>query len=1084
MPKIYSKGIKVKDGNGVWHDLPNVVSEESMRAAEDARASSAAAERFASEAEAAAEYASQWPAYEAMEAAQEAAASSEQAAASAADAVRALAVVEGQFPEGIATAVTEWLDDNVDPTGSAVTVDSSLLIEGSAADAKETGDNIRYNTHKVWGYDHAGDDSTVGAVTWSWDNGVLTYSGTSTGTSYYYYYENASALPLGIEAGGKYRIRYDTTDKRVCLMIQIYLDGATTTSGSAAYYFEDDGILVVPENATGMKIMSRVTGAGFSVDGAVRQFDVLSADANDRDLFSDPEYKSDCHGVREIKVRWHQGYASQYTNGYLVPASSVANYEKYVSSDLVRIPEEGLYLYFDAIFPMVVRYWKIDANKKIVPATDYVYYYSSESGYQNSTNAHPRYLPYAEGVYANFYVQGASATDASDVESQVHVFCGKITESGGRLPNLSCCAVAGKYASGVKENQKLYFYPYYGSKTPEAGSGSINTTDFRAKYYVACLRLRDVSKIAVAPPYSAVARIYRIDNDQREISVEDEIFPIIAGSSGYPNRYEDLAGQSVIDLTPYDFDGFVLLGIAMEPQERQMVSGTTKYLWSYIASNGMLARYDDVMNHVFVEWKPGVSVTYDAGAPATAKTNIQTVLDNVYATDMQASPPEGGYGNWSYNTEGAMGPFGAKGEVHGWWYNGINIGNVPHMHVTPKSFITASKNHHSRVYIARAAGTQYSINENMYGSVCSATAGFVCGAPMGYETSLIASGLIPDFECRELSTIDDVRPGDFVAAVGDLDPDAGGNFGHVNFVTEVVTVNGETFCVNVFEGAMPWLGFRTYVNLEAYDGYTVIDPETAAGRELLEYFSSRYLEDKAKVVLARLPSRKYKSLRNAYGPYDTQDYDVTEIMCDRGTDAVYGIGEYMTLFVTDGTTEIELYKDGTFVGAVDLTEYPVDTYTDGKVYTVTGMIESAGYYEIYAGDPSVRKESFFVPTEKYYNVVYDTANNKVKISFDPNEEDDEVVCIAVYYEHSEVIDGETVTTSYPRPYFDYDADTVDGSGHANYEVPMTITLWDEKEYSANGKRVMIIRKTPYGTYVCHWFSAVTKRQRAGHPFAK
>ena len=42
----------------------------------------------------------------------------------------------------ISTDVTSWLNTNVNPVGSAVTVDESLSISGSAADAKKTGDEI------------------------------------------------------------------------------------------------------------------------------------------------------------------------------------------------------------------------------------------------------------------------------------------------------------------------------------------------------------------------------------------------------------------------------------------------------------------------------------------------------------------------------------------------------------------------------------------------------------------------------------------------------------------------------------------------------------------------------------------------------------------------------------------------------------------------------------------------------------------------------------------------------------------------------------------------------------------------------
>lgn len=42
----------------------------------------------------------------------------------------------------IQPAVTQWLEDNVNPVGSAVTIDSTLTVQGSAADAKVVGDKF------------------------------------------------------------------------------------------------------------------------------------------------------------------------------------------------------------------------------------------------------------------------------------------------------------------------------------------------------------------------------------------------------------------------------------------------------------------------------------------------------------------------------------------------------------------------------------------------------------------------------------------------------------------------------------------------------------------------------------------------------------------------------------------------------------------------------------------------------------------------------------------------------------------------------------------------------------------------------
>lgn len=76
----------------------------------------------------------------------------------------------GGDPEAIASAVTDWLEENVDPVGSAVVVDSTLSIEGAAADAKATGDAIAAKTTEL--------------VATLDDDGVLTVEGMSLVSDY------------------------------------------------------------------------------------------------------------------------------------------------------------------------------------------------------------------------------------------------------------------------------------------------------------------------------------------------------------------------------------------------------------------------------------------------------------------------------------------------------------------------------------------------------------------------------------------------------------------------------------------------------------------------------------------------------------------------------------------------------------------------------------------------------------------------------------------------------------------------------------------------------------------------------------
>lgn len=57
-------------------------------------------------------------------------------------------VVSEQLPplvaENVPDNVTDWLDENVDPVGSAIIVDKTLTIDGAAADAKVVGNKIEY----------------------------------------------------------------------------------------------------------------------------------------------------------------------------------------------------------------------------------------------------------------------------------------------------------------------------------------------------------------------------------------------------------------------------------------------------------------------------------------------------------------------------------------------------------------------------------------------------------------------------------------------------------------------------------------------------------------------------------------------------------------------------------------------------------------------------------------------------------------------------------------------------------------------------------------------------------------------------
>ena len=101
-------------------------------------------------------------------ASQAAAAASETAAETAAERTQELYTKIGGT---VAPQVTEWLEDNVTPVGSAVVVDSSLSITGAAADAKVTGDGINrainnFSNYVTW-------DWRVSAEEFTWEQGAV-----------------------------------------------------------------------------------------------------------------------------------------------------------------------------------------------------------------------------------------------------------------------------------------------------------------------------------------------------------------------------------------------------------------------------------------------------------------------------------------------------------------------------------------------------------------------------------------------------------------------------------------------------------------------------------------------------------------------------------------------------------------------------------------------------------------------------------------------------------------------------------------------------------------------------------------------
>lgn len=189
--------------------------------------------------------------------------------------------------------VTEWLNENVNPVGSAVVVDSSLSISGAAADAKVTGDQISGVTTSLSDYTIISEQSVNskmamsgsannGNITWTRTDSAkneITINGTSTSASVI----NINALgatntrPLIFGAANETvysKIVFNTTDStsNIKLSILVYKSGGEYTS--YLLDFNNNTALVRTDKTTTAVLCRYQLIAGGSVSSDVVSFNI------------------------------------------------------------------------------------------------------------------------------------------------------------------------------------------------------------------------------------------------------------------------------------------------------------------------------------------------------------------------------------------------------------------------------------------------------------------------------------------------------------------------------------------------------------------------------------------------------------------------------------------------------------------------------------------------------------------------------------------------------------------------------------------------------------------------------------------
>lgn len=143
----------------------------------------------------------------------------------------------------------------LDDTYTVPQIDDTLAVAGKAADAKAAGDQITELKNDM---DYFGDinliplrtaNVTTVGVSFAWNRYTVTVTGKASSGSYYNLYENRTALPKGMVAGGTYHIRYDSEN----LVLRVYaVDGSN--NATQIYSAVRGGSFTIPAGTVGIMV--------------------------------------------------------------------------------------------------------------------------------------------------------------------------------------------------------------------------------------------------------------------------------------------------------------------------------------------------------------------------------------------------------------------------------------------------------------------------------------------------------------------------------------------------------------------------------------------------------------------------------------------------------------------------------------------------------------------------------------------------------------------------------------------------------------------------------------------------------------
>lgn len=577
----------------------------------------------------------------------------------------------------------------------------------------------------------------------------------------------------------------------------------------------------------------------------------------------------------------------------------------------------------------------------------------AESNTRNSTIL-PVYIPYIEDTYV--IINTGTYIDSAGINDAIWVYSGESKEKGKVLGLHPVAAYVMNDSSETALSQYKVIINF----------GSHRTIIATSNYYGGYLWLRYVKSISVDPKYTILANIYKLNDDGTIEKINDYYSYCPDTSNGlYP------CGVQYIDLSMYDFDGFVEFAIESSVQYR--ASGQELNSYKYRTGMGIMNRYMDVFNSVHVEYKNGYLVEYEKGLPSIIFDNVNDFMNYTYPKRFGSY-----YINPHDSTNNVPYQFLSNENVSPAFYDGYN-GNTIFLNVTGKSYYTAMANPNSRCYNFRWSGATGNVANVPigYGITCTDYTSILLGLKENYWISQFAFGenskftkIKENWDAR--TEMDLLKPGDVLTQCykeSDTTME-----GHCMIVYEKKYINGQLEAITIVEAGYPYTRFTTLYNEKYYPllgnwitfnrlyGY-----EDVPGNPATYHGGYKWIN--------RIKPQYLKRIKDVYDL--SRSYTPGKIMCDRGTDSIYSVfpvdGAYpdgeqelaaysLPISISDNeASNVYIYKTvgatTSLVGTVSIGDTRVNNL---RVVDIKQYIKSGGVYTLKLSQSGDVQERFYV----------------------------------------------------------------------------------------------------------------------------